>query len=107
MRRLNMWRPLSRKAGFVCLRFGAATVLFACGTALVTLAFAPAKSVAIKNGVMTPSVAGATKLPGTLPPDSALTLTIVLNRADQEAFEKSLQALQDPRSSLYRHYLSP
>ena len=40
---------------------------------------------------------------GTLP----LTLTIVLKRTDQPAFEKFVNGLQDPGSPTYRQYLSP
>ena len=36
-----------------------------------------------------------------------LTLTIVLKRTDQRGFEKFLNGLQDPRSSIYRQYLGP
>ncbi len=35
-----------------------------------------------------------------------LTLTIVLNRDDQPGFERYLQALQNPRSPDYRHFLT-
>src|SRR5437899_4084158 len=36
-----------------------------------------------------------------------LTLTIVLNRTDQQSFEALLRGVQDPQSPSYRHYLSP
>jgi len=73
----------------------------------MALALAPAESSSHHGGVMTPALAAATKLSGTLAPDMPMALTIVLNRADQSGFEKSLQAMQDPKSASYRHYLSP
>ncbi|MDR3648751.1 MAG: protease pro-enzyme activation domain-containing protein [Acidimicrobiales bacterium] len=51
-------------------------------------------------GVMlTASPAGAASRP--------LTLTITLKRREQAAFETYLNAVQDPTSSLYRHFLTP
>src|SRR5438874_2635667 len=93
--------------GCVYLRAGIALFLSIGGIALAALALAPAKSAGPKGGAMTPAPAGVTRLPETLPPDMPMALTIVLNRADQSGFEKSLQAMQDPKSPSYQHYLSP
>src|SRR6185369_1712585 len=40
-------------------------------------------------------------------PNEDLTLTVVLNRTDQQGFDDFLQTLQDPQSPNYRHYLTP
>lgn len=59
------------------------------------------------TGHVPPALAGAERLPDSTPNDSPLTLTVVLNRTDQQGFEKFLSNVQDPRSPLYRHYLTP
>src|SRR5205085_5544635 len=107
MKGASMWQGSPSNTGYVYLRAGVALLLSVCGIALMVLAFAPAESGSRTGGAMTPTLASATKLPETLPPDMPLTLTIVLNRADQSGFEKSLQAMQDPKSPSYRHYLLP
>lgn len=58
------------------------------------------------GGTVPHALAQATKLEnkhGSEP----LTLTIVLNRDDQAGFDNFLQQVQDPKSELYRRYLTP
>jgi hypothetical protein len=102
-----MWRIRSWLTGCSYLRAGGALSLFVCGIAIAVLALTASKSAAVKGRVMTRSVAGATTVPETLPADMPLTLTVVLNRADQQAFESFLHGVQNPGSPSYRHYLSP
>src|SRR5439155_25393126 len=55
--------------------------------------------------------AGGTKRRNETPQNESrrrsLTLTVVLNRTDQEGFDEFLRGVQDPQSPTYRHYLSP
>jgi hypothetical protein len=39
--------------------------------------------------------------------DEQLTLTIILKRDDEAGFQRFLQAVQDPHSTYYQHFLSP
>lgn len=52
-------------------------------------------------------LASATKLPEKIPANAPLNLTLVLNRTDEQGFERFLRGLQDPQSPTYRLYLSP
>src|SRR5205085_12564475 len=108
MKQVISRRGSPSKTGQIYLRAMVVLLLFVSGIALAALAVAPPKSARPDiAAAMTPSVLGAAKLPQTLPTDMPVTLTIVLNRADQTGFEKSLQAMQDPKSPSYRHYLLP
>src|SRR5205823_2498629 len=80
MKGASMWQGSPSKTGY--LRAGLALLLSICGIGLMALAFAPAESGSRTGGAMTPTLASATKLPATLPPDMPMALTIVLNRAD-------------------------
>src|SRR5438132_5846598 len=53
------------------------------------------------------ALANATKITKADAGNDPLTLTIVLNRTDQQAFDSFLREVQDPQSPSYRHYLSP
>jgi Pro-kumamolisin, activation domain/Bacterial Ig-like domain (group 1) len=87
----------------------------ACPLALARAASAGAEP-QMTSGVLLPGemapgrLTSLTSLPST--PMSAadagnpLTLTLTLKRADQAGFERLLAAIQDPRSRLYRHYLT-
>ena len=103
-----MWRSSPSKAGYIYVRAALGSILCLCGVALGALAVAAPKTVPLDlAGVMTPSLAGATKLPEKIPADAPLTLTIVLKRTDQKGFESFLQNVQNPGSPAYRQYLSP
>src|SRR5260370_1747882 len=59
------------------------------------------------SGEVPVALSRATKLSETSrADDSPLTLTIVLNRTDQPGFDAFLQAVQDPNSPHFRHYLT-
>ncbi len=57
-------------------------------------------------GEVPAALASAERLPNTAAGDDPLTLTLVLNRTDQQGFEAFLTAVQDSKSPSYRHYLS-
>ena len=59
------------------------------------------------SGEVPRALARATKLPQETRGDAPLTLTIVLNRTDQQGFDEFLRGVQDPQSPTYRNYLSP
>src|SRR4051794_1555596 len=98
MTEARTWRIRPWQTGCSYLRAGVALSLFIGGLAIAVLALAASKSAAVKGGVMTRSLAGATKLAETLPADMPLTLTVLLNRADQQAFESFLHGVQNPGS---------
>ena len=58
------------------------------------------------SGEVPGALATATKLKESIAADAELTLTLVLNRADQAGFEKFLGAVQSPSSPLFRQYLT-
>lgn len=83
----------------------------------------PASATSLPNGGGTGAVAaraGNVRIPGDAPVDvpahtrratsreqrEQLTITVVLNRADQAGFDAYLAAVQDPSSANYRHFLS-
>ena len=59
------------------------------------------------SGEVPAALARATKLPARISADTPLTLTIVLNRTDQSAFDAFLYDVYDPHSPAYRHFLTP
>ncbi|MDX6410084.1 MAG: hypothetical protein QOE13_3155, partial [Gaiellaceae bacterium] len=59
------------------------------------------------SGEVPSALSGATKLRRTKAEDAPLTLTVVLNRTDQQGFDAFLRDVQDPQSPSYRQYLSP
>ena len=58
-------------------------------------------------GEVPAALSSATKLRRTKVADAPLTLTVVLNRTDQQGFDEFLRDVLDPHSPTYRHYLSP
>src|SRR5438105_1910858 len=53
------------------------------------------------------ALANATKITKADAGNDPLTLTVVLNRTDQQGFDEFLRGVQDTKSPSYRHYLSP
>ena len=81
------------------------------------LSFAPPLRIALQtagnsagvvrlSGEVPGALATATKLKESIAAEAELTLTLVLNRADQAGFEKFLGAVQSPSSPLFRQYLT-
>jgi len=73
---------------------------------------APTQSKDSKGSVRLPgevpaALSGATKVRRTKADDALLTLTVVLNRTDQQGFDEFLKTVQNPLSPMYRRYLSP
>jgi hypothetical protein len=58
-------------------------------------------------GEVPAGLSGATKLRRTKVADAPLTLTVVLNRTDQQGFEAFLRGVQNAQSPSYRRYLRP
>jgi hypothetical protein len=83
------------------------------GLALASLSLRTADSGAIPSGAgrgsrsVPSALASARKLPEKVAADTPLTLTLVLNRADQQGFDAFLRGVQDPQSPTFQRYLSP
>jgi hypothetical protein len=59
------------------------------------------------TGEVPDALAVAERVPVTADGDQPMTLTVVLNRTDQQGFEAFLRGVQDPQSPTYRRYLGP